>query len=360
MLTNTSVASDRISVASEGPSAAALHAAPPSDRGWIARVRRALGHGRAIGALKPVAAVQGKAPGSSPSSSEIRSMTQHLVGEDRYVFVLLDEASDVIQTHETTSAWKALEEQMALVPGGVVPVVESNGSMVPTELAGFYLDRLAVTNRQFLRFVQSGGYDHMEIWPQEVWPSLMRFTDRTARPGPRHWENGKYPAAKADHPVSGVCWYEALAYARWVGKRLATAAEWQKAGGWPEQLSGGGCNRYPWGDIFDPRRANLSQSGGGRTVPVREFVAGSTPNGIYQMSGNVWEWLADPLESIPSKSQATLEAWTPLRRIIGGAFDTYFPAEATCHYVTGQPELDRRANIGFRCCVSVDRLRPHP
>lgn len=217
-----------------------------------------------------------------------------------------------------------------------------------------------MTNRQYVRFVQAGGYDHMEIWPQEVWPSLLRFTDRNGRPGPRHWENGKYAAGKADHPVVGVCWYEALAYARWVGKRLPTAAEWQKAGGWPEQLSGGACNRYPWGDIFDPRRANLWPSGLGGTVPVRECPMGTTPNGIYQMTGNVWEWLYDPLDAIPCDTPATLEAWTPLRRIVGGAFDTYFPAEATCHFVTGQPELDRRENIGFRCAVSVDRLRPHP
>jgi iron(II)-dependent oxidoreductase len=287
-------------------------------------------------------------------------MTQHLVGEDRYVFVLLDEASDVIEPHEAVSAWKAIEDQMALIPGGVVPVVQSCGSLLATEQPAYYLDRYAVTNRQFLRFVQAGGYDHMEIWPQEVWPSLMRFTDRTARPGPRYWENGKFPTGKADHPVVGVSWYEALAYARWVGKRLPAAAEWQKAGGWPEQLSGGACSRYPWGDIFDPRRANLGHCGSGACVPVRGFAEGATPNGIYQMTGNVWEWLADPLDTIPGIEHATLEAWTPLRRIAGGAFDTYFPGEGTCQFVTGQPELDRRANIGFRCAVSVSRLRSHP
>jgi gamma-glutamyl hercynylcysteine S-oxide synthase len=249
---------------------------------------------------------------------------------------------------------------MAMVPAGVVHVVRSDGLNERVEVPGFYLDRCSVTNQQFQRFVNSGGYDNLEIWPQEVWPSLMRFTDRTGHPGPRDWERGKFPTGKAEHPIVGVCWYEALAYARWVGKRLPTAAEWQKAGGWPEHLSGGAGNRYPWGDIFDPTRANLWATGLGQTVAVREFAKGATPNGIYQMTGNVWEWLDDPLDAIPCESKATLEAWTPLRRIVGGAFDTYFPAEATCHYVTGQPELDRRDNIGFRCCVPADRLRPRP
>jgi iron(II)-dependent oxidoreductase len=246
---------------------------------------------------------------------------------------------------------------MALVPAGVVQVVRSDGATVPTELAGFYLDRCAVTNQQFLRFVAAGGYDNLEIWPQEVWPSLMRFTDRTGHPGPRDWERGKFPSGKADHPVVGVCWFEAVAYSHWVGKRLPTSAEWQKAGGWPEHLSGGCGNRYPWGDIFDPSRANLWATGLGATAPVREFAKGATPNGIYQLTGNVWEWLEDSLDTIPCRPDESFQAWKPLRRIVGGAFNTYFSAESTCQFVTGQPELDRCENIGFRCAVSVDRLR---
>ena len=229
-----------------------------------------------------------------------------------------------------------------------------------SEIGGFLLDRFAVSNRQFRRFVQSGGYDSLEIWPQEVWPSVSRFVDRKGRSGPRDWEDGEFPPGQADHPVVGICWYEAMAYARWVGKRLPTATEWQKAGGWPEQLSGGDCNRYPWGNLFDPERTNLWHSGIGRTLPVDALSNGATPNGIYQMTGNVWEWLDDPLETIPHPTEETFLPWNPMRRIIGGAFNTYFPSEATCQFITGQGELERLNNIGFRCAVSLERLRPLP
>ena len=199
---------------------------------------------------------------------EYRAWRSDLIDEDRYAFVLLKEAVEEISDADARPAWDVLRQQMALIPAGTVEVILCDGLNASTEVGGFFLDRHAVSNRQFRKFVQSGGYDSLEIWPQEVWPSVSRFTDRKGRPGPRDWEDGKFPPGQADHPVVGICWYEAMAYARWVGKRLPTAAEWQKAGGWPEQLSGGNCNRYPWGDLFDPERTNLWPSGIGRTVPV--------------------------------------------------------------------------------------------
>ena len=174
-------------------------------------------------------------------------MMKRLIAEDRYGFVLLKEADDQISEPDARPAWDRPSERMALVPAGNVPVVLCDGSYVNAEVGAFFLDRYAVTNRQFQQFVQAGGYDSLEIWPPEVWPSVSRFTDRTGQPGPRDWENGQFPPGKADHPVVGICWYEAMAYARWVGKRLPTAAEWQKAGGWPEQLSGGELQPLPLG-----------------------------------------------------------------------------------------------------------------
>jgi len=332
--------------------------------GWMAPRRSRSEASRDHGEIPPQLSGQGdrKVRGSirHRSHDEIPGMTKRLLNEDRYAFVLLKEAVDQISDRNAEPAWDILHQQMALVPAGSVPVVRCDGSNAYHEVGGFFLDRYAVSNRQFRKFVQSGGYDSLEIWPQEVWPSVSRFTDRKGRPGPRDWEEGSFPPGQADHPVVGVCWYEAMAYAGWVGKRLPTATEWQKAGGWPEQLSGGICNRYPWGDLFDPGRTNLWPSGIGGTVPVDAFPKGATPNGIFQMTGNVWEWLDDPLETIPCPAGETFFPWKPMRRIIGGAFNTYFPSEATCQFITGQGELDRLGNIGFRCAVSLDRLQPLP
>jgi gamma-glutamyl hercynylcysteine S-oxide synthase len=335
--------------------------------GWASRWFRGLGAFRSSGEsqaepLRELELELERVAGADPdlASRELKAATLRLIADDRYVFVLLQEAADTLHESDAAAAWEAIETQMALVPAGTVPVVCADGSTEPTVLSAFYLDRCSVTNRQFHRFVQAGCYDALEIWPREIWPGLLRFTDRTGRPGPRSWEHGTFPAELAEHPVAGVCWYEALAYARWVGKRLPASAEWQKAAGWPEHLSGGTCNRYPWGDVFAQGRANLWASGLGRTAPVDAFRDGATLNGIYQMSGNVWEWLDDPLDTIPHRPEESFRAWKPLRRIIGGAFDTYLPGEATNQFVTGQPELDRRLNIGFRCAVSVDRLRPAP
>jgi iron(II)-dependent oxidoreductase len=323
---------------------------PRSPRRGLARVFFGAG---------PPAEGGGPSAGLGPelSGGSVRDAARRLVAQGRPALVLMKEAEAHVEARDAAPAWAALAREMALIPGGPVPIVRGDGMAVLMEVPAFYLDRLAVTNRQFARFVAAGCYDLLEIWPREVWPSLLRFVDRTGVPGPATWERGRFPAGKADHPVVGVCWYEALAYARWVGKRLPTAAEWQTAGGWPEPLGGGSCNRFPWGDLFDPARANLWASGLNDTVSVTAYPSGDTPNGLRQMTGNVWEWLDDPLDAIPCRPGESLEPWKPMRRIAGGAFNTYLAAEATCHFVTGQAELDRRNNLGFRCAVSADRIR---
>lgn len=326
----------------------------PSFASFVAKLRRGLGWDGADrdgGSRRRAKASSGRDP--------VEEHIRKLRAQGRYAFVLHAELADEIAEPLTTGAWRDLETQMALVPGGVLPVLRTDGREEMVEVAAFHLDRFAVTNEQYAKFVQSGCYEDLELWPREIWPALAtQFLDRTRRPGPAFWEHGRPPSGKGQHPVVGVSWHEAWAYSRWVGKRLPTAAEWQKAGSFPEQLSGGSNGtRYPWGDLYVEGRANLGQARLGGTAPVNQFKAGATRNGIYQMTGNTWEWLEDPLDTIPCHPEEKFVSPSPMRRIIGGAFDTYLIHEATNHFITGQPELDRRHNIGFRCAVSMDKLR---
>jgi iron(II)-dependent oxidoreductase len=332
------------------------HDTEQHEGGWLAQPEA----GHRAEHNRPARASDQNDPPGAPwfKSGASRDVARRLVEQDRYIFVLLEVSQEHLGAESFALARKALAAQMALIPAGPAPILRADGRLEQQEIPAVYIDRLAVTNRQFQRFVEAGCYDRLELWPSEVWPSLMKFTDQSRQPGPSGWDRGRPPAHKADHPVVGICWHEAQAYAQWVGKRLPTAGEWQKVASWPEQL-GGGC-RYPWGDLFDPARGNFWASGRGDTVAVSAYPAGDTPNGIRQMAGNVWEWLDDPLDAIPCAPGETFEYWRPMRRIIGGAFDTYLASEATCDFVTGQGELDRRHNIGFRCAVSADMICGEP
>ena len=113
---------------------------------------------------------------------------------------------------------------------------------------------------------------------------------------------------------------------------------------------------YPWGDRFDSQRANVWASGVGTTAPVDSYYDGSTPNGISQVIGNVWEWVDAPFAGSEPPEFAT----GGLCEIRGGAFDTYFPKQATCQFRTGQPRLFRPNNTGFRLCVACEDLKHKP
>ncbi len=261
------------------PVASAL---PRRHRGLAGRFLAWIAPGKPARAGSSRTASDGDRNAAAERSAEERGnpdlgMARKLIAQDRYGFVLLREAMGQIDDSDVRTAWGALNTQMALVPAGNVPLMLCDGSLAAVELEGFYLDRCAVTNRQFQRFVTSGAYDDLQIWPTEVWPSVARFTDLSGRPGPRDWEHGKFPAGKAEHPVVGVCWYEAVAYSRWVGKRLPTAAEWQKAGGWPEQLSGGTCNRYPWGNMYEPCAPTSPRPGLGIPCPFASIPRAPRP-----------------------------------------------------------------------------------
>lgn len=297
---------------------------------------------------------------------------RRLIRERRYCKVLAPNDGLSFDEESQRYGWQAVRREMALVPGGEVSLLTDLA--VATEwgfefqpaayehipVNSVFMDRHPVTNADYRRFVASGGYTNPELWPADVLPSVLQFVDRTGSPGPKYWVGGKPPEDKLDHPVVGVCWYEANAYAVWAAKRLPTSAEWQRAGTWGKSRAHvPGESRYPWGDVYDPGRANTWPARRGGTVSVQEFSCGATPNGICQLIGNVWEWI-DAQFTLPGEGDVRLAVEQPLAEIRGGAYDTYFHSQASCQFRTGQPLLHRAANVGFRCCVSTETLPNEP
>jgi serine/threonine protein kinase len=164
------------------------------------------------------------------------------------------------------------------VPRGMVRVAAGAASFEnagPHEIDAFWIDRYEVTNEQFKAFVDDGAYDKREWWHEEVSSERVAelFVDSTGRPGPAGWELGSYPEGTATHPVHGISWYEAEAFARWSGKSLPTVFHWRQA-----------AQQGIWSEIVI-----VSNFDGKGAAPVGSYD-GVGPFGTHDMAGNVSEW----------------------------------------------------------------------
>ena len=191
-------------------------------------------------------------------------------------------------------------------------------------LADFWIDRHEVTNREFKRFVDAGGYSNPSWWRHafiadgrtiSFKEAMARFTDATGRPGPAAWELGSFPEERAEYPVTGVSWYEAAAFAEFAGKSLPTIYHWSRVA--EQRLSG----------VIVPH-ANFGGSG-----PVRVGSKGAVHrSGAHDLAGNVKEWCWNRADAAK-------------RYILGGAWDE--PA-----YMFNDPDarspFERAPNFGFR------------
>jgi iron(II)-dependent oxidoreductase len=319
---------------------------------------------RAAPAQLPAPASPTAAP-QAADPTDMASLVAEMLAQGRYALLLRRQVVANLAPEQAAQAWDLLQQQMSLVPEGEVSLAEPPGfadeedaEEQPDEsnlirVGALFLDRFAVTNAQYQHFVDAGGYQQMAIWDPHIWPAVLDFVDSTGRPGPRFWVNGRYLPGQEHLPVVGVSWYEAAAYARWVGKRLPSEAEWVKAGAWPVRVGQGRCvqRRYPWGDTMDRERCNLWGSGPGRLVPVDHYPEGVSVGGAYQLIGNVWEWTTGNFGYLVGTQELALP--TPMKSIRGGAFDTYFENQATCQFQSGENPLARKHNIGFRCAISL-------
>lgn len=252
----------------------------------------------------------------------------------------------------------AIDDRFGLVPEGFASlpqtIHDSPGCPeVDLEVDAFLIARTSVTNAQYQKFVDDGGYEQLEHWPEDIWPHIIDYTDLTEHLGPRFWREGRHDRRLADHPVVGICYYEAMAYANWAGYRLPTESEWQMAASWRIRSSANVLRRYPWGDALDKTRCNIWASGLAATTPVQQYDSGAAPNGVLQLIGNVWEWTSSEFEVTDDQGRPVVGDML-MMSIRGGAFDTYFPSQATSCFRTGLACLIRAHNVGFRCALSIE------
>ena len=166
-------------------------------------------------------------------------------------------------------------EGMVLIPGGDFLMgsteadEQAKGDERPQRVVhvpAFYIDQFEITQIEYKRFIDATGY-----------------------PPPPSWQEGKYAEEADFYPIVEVSWWDAMAYARWAGKRLPTEAEWEKA------ARGTDGRRYPWGNDYDSHLANT----GRYFVPVNAHLEGASPYGVVNMAGNASEWTASVYEQYP-------------------------------------------------------------
>ena len=169
---------------------------------------------------------------------------------------------------------------MVLIPAGEFQMGSNSGHsnekpVHPIYVDDFYIDKYEVTNAQYKDFI-----DGSPRWRKDR--ILDKYHDGNYL---KHWNGNNYPTGKGEYPVNYVSWYAAIAYAEWMGKRLPTEAEWEKA------ARGGLRNKtYPWGNFVDSSKANYDRHVGKRTV-VGMYPANGY--GLHDMAGNVREWCLD-------------------------------------------------------------------
>ncbi|HBR52170.1 MAG TPA: hypothetical protein DEA71_19090, partial [Nitrospira sp.] len=184
-----------------------------------------------------------------------------------------------------------------------------------------------------------------------------QFMKATSHPAPAYWDDPRLN--KQNQPVVGVSWTDANAFCKWEGKRLPTEAEWERAAKGPE-----GDNHYPWGHKLDPKKANYGQNVG-RTMPVDSYPEGVSGFGVYNMAGNVFEWVEDWYDPSYYKQSLALNPkgadqgynyanQGPVKVLRGGSWLAPETSLHTSHRFWNQPDNNSYGvGLGFRCAKSA-------
>ena len=282
---------------------------------------------------------------------------------------------------------------MRLIPGGVFLMgtdgdygfaADGEGPAHEVELAGFFIDASCVTNTQFNAFVNATAYKTEAerfgwsfVFMGHLSAAQLAKSMRTAVLGSAWWcrvdgatwrhpeGGGSNIKRRWEHPVVHVSWHDANAYAAWAGKRLPTEAEWEYAA-----RGGLAQKHFPWGDELEPegRHAmnvwqgvfpgrNTEADGHYGPAPAKTYRANGY--GLYQMTGNVWEWCFDRFDPSYYKKSPRLNPTGPEageRRVMrGGSYlchASYCNRYRTDARSSNMPD-SATTNLGFRCVRDV-------
>ncbi|HET6517879.1 MAG TPA: ergothioneine biosynthesis protein EgtB [Nitrosopumilaceae archaeon] len=227
-------------------------------------------------------------------------------------------------------------------------------------LNDYKIDSFPVTNEQFMKFIDDGGYNDYKFWLSDGWEKVKE-NDWQA---PMYWEkiDGQWftqdfigkRKINPKEPVCHVSFYEADAYCKWVGKRLPTEAEWEKAACWNEEKQR--KTIFPWGNDSPSSQANLLESYLWNCSEIGSYPEGKSAYGCHQMIGDVWEWTSSEFVGYPGFKTGFDEyndKWFTNQKVLrGGSFGT--PRMSIRGSYRNFFRLDERWLFsGFRCVEDV-------
>jgi ergothioneine biosynthesis protein EgtB len=291
-----------------------------------------------------------------------------------YLLQMLDTrlkgGSDLKSQEANLKSTNRIGDEMVEIPGGVFELgsrgypfaYDNEQPPHAVEIGDFRIDRYPVTNSEYVRFIEANGYQTRSLWSDEGWA----WKEENKIECPLYWSRARDQSAwivremfaenlaPPLHPVTGVSWHEASAYARFVGKRLPTEAEWEKAASWdPETKS---KRRFSWGD--EPATARLANFANHNwsTTPVTAYPGGRSAYGCFDMTGNVWEWTSSVFAPYPGFEAYPYREYSELwfdgdhRVLKGGSWVTREPLLRVSFRNFFRPQF-RAAFAGLRCAI---------